>query len=232
MGKEFKFPTAHSVEVERAKDVLIEIAIEAKPLVQALIKGAVIVCGNDMSQLNYALADIDENGKIHRGVMRYVSNKEFKNQIKDCPLLKEATIHLDGEWAGADDGMLRRVIFAKTNQAAQDNAYRIEQVINTRSVVRNGVEYANRPSEVHAIEHEIQPRMPHCFCELPLLTVFKYINEHDQTTQAIKVGRSTAITGIKVDENLNLLNVATYNFTGTKVRLKKNTMVVKIEKVK
>lgn len=233
----FKFPTAQSIQVEQAAQTLMELAIEAKPLVQALIKGAVIVCrsthlgfsDSTVSKLLYVLAEIDENGKIHDEVTRYVSSKEFKNQIKDCPLLTEATLHLLGEWAGADDDMLRRVIFAKTNQAAADNAYRTEQVISARPVVRNGVEYQNKVPGSLAVEHVVMPRMPHCFCDLSLLTVFKFIDENDKTVTAIKVGRSTAITGIKLDGNKNVINIANYEFTGEKIRLKKNTMVVKIE---
>lgn len=229
MDTEFKFPTTHSIEVERAKDALMELATEAKPLLQALLKGSVIVCGNATNQLNYALADMDEDGKIHSGVMRYVSNKEFKNQIKGCPLLEEATLHLDGG-GHRRSGPARRVIFAKSNLAAQNNATRTEQAIAEFTVVvRNGAEIENRPPSGKATEHDAQPLLPHNFCDLELLEIFKYINADDKTTTAIKVGRSTAITDIKVDAQKNLINVATYNFTGKKVRLKKNTMVVKIK---
>lgn len=202
------------------------------PLMTSVLSGAVIVLGDQVGALKFSLCEITGEGKINYGVHQFISRKEFKAAgFTDDDRIEENTLHIDGEWAGADDGLLRRVLYAKTNQPAVDNAYRTRQVIDNLNVdieaMRNKL--AGPESTGLATEHVIEPRLPNEFQELSLLQIFKFINNEDQTTLAIKVGRSTAVTGIKIDAQNNLTNVAHYNFTGEKIRLRKHAMVVIIK---
>ena len=198
-------------------------------LMTAVMNGAVIVLGDQVGALKYALVEINSRGAINYGIHQFVSDKEFKEAgFKNDERFEESTLHIDGEWAGADDGLLRRVLYAKTNQPAVDNAYRTRQVIDNLNVDIESIRSTlSIPASTGlATEHVIEPRLPHEFEELSLLQIFKFINNEDQTTLAIKVGRSTAITGIVLDDSNNLMNVAKYNFNGEKIRMRKHAMVV------
>lgn len=180
------------------------------PLLKALRAGAVVVSYSN----GYVLADSD-HGRIVSSVSQFLPGRDVNN-LKNNPDLMEGTAHLDNEWAGADDGRLRRVIFHTSNQGIADNVYRTSQVIS------------NLNADIAQVNAALGS-VPGVFTDLPLLAVFKYLPNDDGPSElALKVGRSTAVTGIKLNPDGSLVNTSQYEFKGEKIRLRKNALVVQV----
>ena len=183
-------------------------------LLAALRAGAVVVEYDS----GYMLADSNQ-GIIVAGVNSFILSKDVKALAGNPDLIK-GTAHVDNRWDGADDGLLRTVIFHVSNQAMADNVYRTSQVISNLNA---DVAHINAAISCNSDK-------PGVFNDLPLLAIFKFLPYGESlSVAAIKVGRSTAITGIRIDATQNLVNVLHYEFKGEKIRLRKNTMVVNIK---
>ncbi len=193
-------------------------------LMQLILRGSMIVWENDRA----LLVDPYHGGPIDLTVTQYVKKGDYKI-IQGDERLVERTLHLGDEWAGdKDSSLLRRCLFSRLNQAALDNAYRTEQVIQSAPVDRTHAAKLSMvdASKIHAVENVIDVGQQMIFDELDLAETFKFADDDDKLVLAMKVGASTALVGLILDDNRRAIRTADVQVE--KIRLKKNTLVCRI----